>query len=47
MQLWPRSGADRLPEASGDKKIARVSEIFSPCVCSVAVMKRRKNIPGL
>ena len=44
MQLWPRSGAERLPEANGDNKIARVSEIFSLCVCSVAVMKSRKKI---
>ena len=28
MQLWPRSGAERLPEASGDKNIAPVSEII-------------------
>ena len=28
MQLWPRSGADRLPEASGDKKIAHVRFFF-------------------
>ena len=43
MQLRPRSGADRLPEASGYKKIARVIEIFSLCVCSVTVMKSRTN----
>ena len=38
MQLWPRSGVDSQPEANGDKKVARASEI----ILIVAVMKSRR-----
>ena len=46
MQRWPRSAADRLLKANGEKK-ARVVRFFSLCVSSVAVMKSRRIIPDL
>ena len=48
MQLWPRSGADRLPEANDDNKIGRVSEIFFIMRMQCGRdEKQKKIVPGL